>query len=123
LVVLPFFVEKEMANLLQETVRIMEKEGLSSSEIIYIGLPNGERCTWEDYVVLANEEYGNGYGGEEVLQELVIVFLSCSVQVELHRGEYDGAEWWGVRRPFVVPDEEGRLTWLFYRDRPSEVTR
>lgn len=86
-----------MTNLLKETMDVMEEGHLSAKDIIYIG--DGESsCTWEEFRTLADVEYDSGYGCAEIMG-LMIVFNNG---VELHRGEYDGSEWWDVHIPFSL---------------------
>ena len=90
-----------MTNFLKETEAVMEEEHLSAKDIVYIG--DGESsCTWEEFRTLADVEYDSGYGCEEIIIGLTIVFNNG---VELQRGEYDGSEWWDVHIPFNL----GRL--------------
>ncbi len=85
-------------NFLKETGSIMINYGLIPEDIIYIG--NGEEsCSWDEFQNIANINYDNGYGGAEIHESLIIVFASG---VEMHRGEYDGSEWWDVHIPFKL---------------------
>lgn len=87
-----------MTNLLKETMGVMEEEHLSPKDIVYIG--DGESsCTWEEFCTLADVEYNSGYGCIKIDRGLTIVFNNG---VELHRGEYDGSEWWNVHIPFSL---------------------
>lgn len=95
-----------MTNFLKETASVMIAHGLDVKDIVYIG--NGEcSCTWDEFQVLANTNYG--YGSGEIDGSLIIVF---SNGVEMHRGEYDGSEWWDVHTPFKLENlkEQKKLT-------------
>lgn len=87
-----------MVNFLKETASIMINYGLNPEDIIYIG--NGkESCSWDEFQTIANINYDNGWGGAEIDEALIIVFANG---VEMHRGEYDGSEWWDVHVPFKL---------------------
>ena len=89
-------------NLLTETRDDMESVGLKHEDIIFIGSESsGYSCTWKEFEVLADFNYNNSYGGQEVASDLIIVFKDGS---EMERMEYDGYEWWGIRRLFKMPE-------------------
>ncbi len=99
-------------NLFYETLKKLTDNNLFSDDIIYIGTnPNTEppyySCTWAEFIDLANFKYDNGYGGAEVYSKLVIIFKDGSF---MERGEYDGAEWWDVYKPFTIPTDVKILT-------------
>lgn len=90
-------------NLLTETAAHMERAGQSPADVVFIGsTKSGHSCTWEDFARLADVEYHDGFGGQEVATDLIIVFRDGSW---MERGEYDGSEWWEFREPFTVPAE------------------
>ena len=91
-----------MVNFLKETISVMNGYKLDPKEIIYIG-DRKSSCSWEEFQEIANVEYDNGYGGAEIIQDLIIVFKNG---VEMYRGEYDGSEWWEVHIPFNINDLE-----------------
>lgn len=98
-------------NLLEETLHVMRNEGLQEEDIIFIGiLYSGKSCTWDEFKQLANREYDAGYGGAEVLSDLVIAFQGGEI---MQRGEYDGSEWWEVQRPFKMPERLTKLSSVF----------
>ena len=100
-----------MINLLIETLQEIDDNNLSVNDIVYIGTRDGKySCSLEEFKVLANKSYYNGYGGVEVDPTLIIVFKGGE---ELHRGEYDGSEWWELWKPFKVPDSTEPLTEIF----------
>ncbi len=79
-------------NLLKETLQMLSDIKKRESDIEFIGSGDGQySCDFEDFCKLANVEYDEGYGGNEVASDLVIVFTDNSW---LSRGEYDGSEWW-----------------------------
>lgn len=90
-----------MQNLLAETKESIKYTGHTSDDIIFIGSEkSGYSCTWDEFCVLADKEYDNGYGSSEVATDLIIVFSDGQ---KMWRGEYDGAEWWECSSPFVKP--------------------
>lgn len=90
-------------NLLQETIEDIEASGHTVDDIIFIGSEtSGHSCTWDEYTKLANIEYDEEYGGQEIASDLKIVFKDGA---DMTRGEYDGSEWWQYSRPFVMPTE------------------
>lgn len=92
-----------MSNLLSETKKAIKGSGHKPGDIIFIGsTDSGHSCTWEEFEKLADFEYDNGYGGQEVAEDLRIVFSDGS---SMWRGEYDGSEWWEYGEPFEMPKE------------------
>ena len=76
-------------NLLEETKRALQEFKHNISDIIWIG-GNDYRIKIDEFIKLADVEYDNGYGGQEVAKDLVVVGEDWF----LERHEYDGAEWW-----------------------------
>lgn len=90
-----------MVNLLEQTIAAVENAGKTPADIVFIGtLSPAESCSWEDFKLLADFEYDNGYGGAEISTGLIIVFSDGS---RLFRGEYDGSEWWNFMPKFKKP--------------------
>lgn len=86
-------------NLLEETKEAIEKARQCPENILFIGSPeSGYECTWEEFLILANIEYENGYGNQEVATDLVIIFKNGDV---MSRKEHDGKEWWDIPFNFV----------------------
>lgn len=52
--------------------------------------------------------YDNGFGGQEVVTDLVILGDNWW----LERGEYDGSEWWGFRTVPKVSTDSKLITTL-----------
>lgn len=106
-------------NLLKETLDSIKSMDLSPDDIIFIGSDDGlYSCTWDDYKGLANKRYDCGYGGAEVLGDLIIEFSSGH---RLVRGEYDGSEWWEIHAPLVVGKDPVRITNLFAASYESRI--
>lgn len=83
-----------MINLLEETKSIIEENGKSKDEVLWCGSEEFGYFSWEDFILLANREYDNGYGGAHVATDLVIVGDNWW----LERHEYDGSEWWEFKK-------------------------
>jgi len=108
-----------MINLLAETIEDIKSSGRTPEEIIFIGSEiSGHQCTWEEFKTLANRNYDNGYGSAEVAMDLIIVF---SDGCKLHRGEYDGSEWWEIQKPFKRPEVQHTIKSLFITDYRSSL--
>ena len=98
-------------NLLKETIEDIENSGHSPSDIIFIGSEkSGHQCNWEEFKLLADHDYNNGYGAQNVAQDLIVVFADGT---KMWRGEYDGSEWWDYSNPFHMPDQELPIKNLF----------
>ena len=83
-------------NLLKETIEDIHRFGKSLSDISFIGSSIKDiNISWEQFLILANKEYDNGYGSQEVSKDLIIVFNDGSY---MDRSEYDGSEWWSYRK-------------------------
>ena len=90
-------------NLLTETKEAIKDSGHTADDIIFIGSEKtGHSCTWPEFEKLADYEYDNGYGGQEIASDLKIVFNDGS---SMWRCEYDGSEWWEHVTPFKMPSE------------------
>jgi hypothetical protein len=87
-----------MINLLKETLSAIERSGHTVKDIAFIGSQTGDyACTWAEFEKLADKEYDNGYGGQEVACDLIILFTDGT---EMWRHEYDGSERWTWREKF-----------------------
>ena len=97
-------------NLLTETRENIEQSGHTPSQIIFIGSErSGHSCTFKEYEKLADIEYHDGYGAQEVATDLIIVFSDGS---KMWRGEYDGSEGWEYSTPFKTPLERNEIRTL-----------
>ena len=84
-----------MKNLLEETIEVLSKHGLTSADVQWIGTSNGcQLIRWETFAVLANREYYTSFGTQEVRGDLIIVGNTWW----LEREEYEGAECWLFKR-------------------------
>lgn len=78
-----------MPNLLKETISILKEHGRTFDDINWIGSEDGY-ISLETFKKLANVEYDDDFGGQEVASDLIIV----GDNFYMTRGEYDGSEWW-----------------------------
>ncbi|UXM90910.1 hypothetical protein [Paenarthrobacter sp. JL.01a] len=82
----------EPTNLLTETLDAIERSGHTPEQVTFVGSQDAEyRCTWDEFTVLADVTYDDGYGAAEVATDLIIRFDDGR---KMWRGEYDGSEWW-----------------------------
>lgn len=104
-------------NLLHETEQDIEESGHAPEDIVFIGSrESGYRCTWEEFTHLADIEYDNGYGAQEVATDLEIVFRDGAT---MWRHEYDGSEAWFYSTPFTMPAESKPITRLVVK--PEQI--
>ena len=93
-----------MINFLEETKQEMKRNGLKYTDIIYIGDKQGDyTCSWEEFQQLANFEYDDGFGWQEIKLDLQIIFTKHRAFI---RQEYDGSEWWEFITT-AIPDGRG----------------
>jgi hypothetical protein len=83
-----------MTNLLEETLKVLHENGKSEEDVMWCGSEEFGWFTWEDFKELANLEYDEGFGAQEVARDLVIV----GKDFWLERHEYDGLEWWEFKQ-------------------------
>lgn len=95
-----------MKNLLEETIKLLSSRKLSPNDVLWVGLSDGTKTgSWDDFSQIANIEYDNGYGGNEIDGRLVIV----GTDWWLSRGEYDGSEWWNFNRKPEAQSGAGKI--------------
>ncbi len=81
-----------MKNLLKETKAELQTAGYTPEDIVFIGSRDGEyACSWEEFEKLANFNYDDGFGGQEIADDLLIRMRDGAF---FCREEYDGSEWW-----------------------------
>lgn len=95
-------------NLLTETLDCMKKIGKIPDDVLYVrmtkdsgflcdiiepdaSMPDEIRVSFKAFAEVADKEYDNGYGANEVNQSLAILFADNSI---MSRWEYDGSEGW-----------------------------
>lgn len=98
-------------NLRDETIAFLAQNGKDLEDVAFIGsLETGESLSVREFLVLSNREYDNGFGGQEVRSDLVLVFKNRSQMV---RREYDGAEWWEFIPVPRIPRKTKPMTYLY----------
>ena len=103
-----------MVNLLDETLMVLKGLDKTIEDISWIGsTKTKEVCSWNKFAEMANFKYDNGYGSQEVRDDLVIVFNDGSF---LHRREYDGSEWWEHIKTPERPEKFSTLLSVFHDD-------
>lgn len=84
-----------MSNLLHQTkAHILNNKKVRIEDIVYIGNPFTRAYieSWEEFEKVADFEYDSGFGCQEIMPGLRIVFKDGSF---MSRWEYDGSEGWG----------------------------
>lgn len=81
-----------MVNLLEETIKVLEKHNKTFDDVEWIGTTEIE-ISVNEFIKEANREYDDGYGDAEVNLDLVVV----GKDFWLERNEYDGLEWWDFK--------------------------
>lgn len=78
-----------MTNLKEETLQALKDCGKTIEDVLWVS--NGKvRFPIDAFLKVADRLYDDGYGGTEVIRDLVIVGNNWW----LERAEYDGSEWW-----------------------------
>ena len=84
-----------MANLLRETLCVMERNGVSPKDGPIYVMDNESFCFWDEFAIVAdNYNYDSGFGSAEVNEDLKIIGYNWWME----RREYDGAEWWEFKK-------------------------
>ena len=80
-----------MTNLLKETIELLAKQDFTPADVEWVGSSDGKcAATWADFAAIADFDYDDGFGGNEIPMGLVVV----GADWWLERHEYDGSEWW-----------------------------
>ena len=95
-------------NLLEETINIMNENGYTEADVSFCELSDKswnrkenkweysyQQFSFETFKKIADFEYNCDFGGANINESLKIVFNDNSW---LERGEYDGSEWWELRK-------------------------
>ena len=94
-------------NLLEETREEIKNSGHETEDIIFIGSKqSGHSCSWSEFETLADIEYDDGVGGQEVAKDLIIAFKDG---LTMWREERDGSEWWEYPEIFSMPKEKHKI--------------
>ena len=106
-----------MQNLLKETIECLNDNDKQTSDVLWVGRdytdwreplnpkPVCYKSTWDDFCLKANFMYDDGYGGNEIPMDLIVV----GKDFWLERHEYDGSEWWEFKTMPVEPEETREL--------------
>ena len=97
-------------NFLNETIVFLDKYGHEPKDVKWIGCKGG-KITWDEFKVIADFFYDNGYVGYVI--ELTLKVVGEDWWLERH--EYDGSEWWEYKKhPKDLPSIEDKITfkWL-----------
>ena len=89
-----------MKNLLNETLEKLETYNKTESDVSYVDYEG--YFSFEKFKKIANFEYNDGYGGNEIPMSLKIVGDNWW----LERAEYDGSEWWEFKTMPLKPNKE-----------------
>ena len=92
-------------NLKDETLEILNKHGKTWDDVEWVGnIRQNITVDKDKFLILANRKYDNGYGGNEVSLDLVVV----GKDFWLERHEYDGSGWWEFKqlpkKPIAIPE-------------------
>jgi len=96
-----------MTNLYKETAKVLLGYGKSMSDVVFVS-GNGHEIPLDNFIETAKSyDYDNGFGGEEVPIDLLVVGKDWWIE----RHEYDGSEWWEYKtlpqRPRTVKKISG----------------
>lgn len=81
-----------MSNFLKETKEDIMYSLHTEQDVMFVGSDDGEyRISWDEFKKIANFEYDNNYGVQEIASDLIVYFKDNSW---LERCEEDGSEWW-----------------------------
>lgn len=76
-------------NLLKETIRVLKDNNKKPTDVLWVGCSEF-KSSWKNFEEIADIEYDNGYGSQEVAKDLIIM----GINFWMERHEYDGSEWW-----------------------------
>lgn len=102
-----------MINFLKETMEELDQCKKDFYEdVLWIGTSDGKaKIFHDDFIVMANFEYDNGYGGAEIRSDFVLV----GADWWLEREGYDGSEWWSFKQIPELASEPSKLESLSER--------
>lgn len=97
-----------MINLKEETLKVLAYNGKTWADVEWVGLEQ-KVVPKDSFLLIADREYDNGYGGNEVNMSLIVV----GKDFWLERHEYDGSEWWEFKqmpkKPVVMLEYNNQL--------------
>jgi hypothetical protein len=86
-------------NLKLETIEVLQKQGKTIEDIVWAGCKQF-KIPVEKFLEIANRYYDNGFGGQEVAMDLIVV----GKDFWLERHDYDGSEWWEYKEMPKEPE-------------------
>lgn len=97
-------------NLKDETLEILNKYGKTWDNVEWVGdIYQNVTVDKDKFLILADREYDNGYGRNNVSLNLVVV----GKDFWLERHGYDGSEWWEFKqlpeKPVVMLEDNLNL--------------
>jgi hypothetical protein len=92
-------------NLLKETQDVLKQNEKTLDDVVWIGC-EGFKITKEQFIELADIDYDDDFGSQEVATDLIIV----GEDWYMTRGEYDGSEWWDFH---TRPSDPGTTREIF----------
>lgn len=95
-------------NFLDETLEILKENNKTPEDVRWCGSKEWGYFSFNDFHKIANFQYSNGFGGQEIAKDLMIV----GEDWYLERGEYDGSEWWEFKQGLSIPKKENIPTTL-----------
>lgn len=119
-------------NLLTETLELLKRQGKSPENVQWVGVkerdfldffpslntPPKDKAvpigSWGEFAAFADFDYNDGYGGNEINGDLVIV----GDDWWLERVEYDGSEWWEFK---TLPKKPSKIVPLRASDLKSRL--
>lgn len=96
-------------NLLKETIDVLKDNNKNPEDVLWVG-DKTLFFTWEHFARIADKEYDDGFGGEEVLTQLLVVGNDWW----LERHSYDGSEWWEFKSLPTRPEKQYQLKSVFH---------
>lgn len=100
-----------MMNLKEETLAILDAHGKGAKDVRWVG-GDDFAIPIDTFWRLADQEYDDGYGAQEVAADLIVV----GDDFWLERYEYDGAERWDYKAMPQKPDRHEDVATIIGRD-------
>lgn len=87
-------------NFLDETIKFLNDHGKTENDVIWVG-NDKVYSHWENFKESADFIYDDGYGSQEIVNDLVVV----GKDFWLERWEYDGSEGWKFKVTPKMPNK------------------
>lgn len=96
-------------NLWKETIEDLKDRGYNWDDVTAVFGKNYS-ITKENFEEIAKgTDYDCGYGSQHVAEDLIVLLKDGNW---LERGEYDGSEWWQLRKPQKPPKKVVKVKYL-----------